>query len=103
VQPRCDLRREQDELLVGERRERNRVFGRERMGLGQERDEPLAAYWGELQLGDDLGAQREGDVDAAVVERPGHHISCDRSSTSGWLARKARPRAGSVSKRVLHE
>ena len=31
------------------------------------------------------------------------HISCARSSTSGWLALKARPSAGSVSKRVLHE
>ena len=31
------------------------------------------------------------------------HISCARSSTSGWPARNALPSAGSVSKRVLHE
>ena len=68
MQPRCDLPREHDELLVCERGERNRLLTRERMSLGQERDDALLAYRGELQLGGDLGAEGEGDVDAAVGE-----------------------------------
>ena len=42
------------------------------MWLGQERDEVLLADRGELELGGDLGAKRNGDVDAAGGECSGH-------------------------------
>ena len=38
------------------------------MSLRQERDQALLAYRGELQLGGDLGAEGEGEVDAAAGE-----------------------------------
>ena len=52
--------------------ERDRLLTGERMRLGQERDHALLADRGELQLGGDLGAEGEGDVDAAAGERRRH-------------------------------
>ena len=72
VQSRGDLAREQDDLVGGERGERDRLLARERMGIGQQRHEALLADRRELELGGDLRAQREGDIDGAVGERREH-------------------------------
>ena len=72
VQPRRDLAREQVEVLVRERRQRDLMLARERMGLWQERDEALIADRGELELRGDLGAEGHRDVDAAAAEGERH-------------------------------